>query len=323
MDILKECQNVFDIEISQLQKMRESLDNTIVEIVQKIHRCEGKTIISGMGKPGYIARKIAASLSSLGIASFYLHPAEALHGDLGSLSNKDIIILISNSGNTQEMVDLFPTLKIIGITTIAITSSKESELGKYSDIVLCTNQIKEACALNLAPTSSTTVELVIGDAIAVVASKLSQFRHEDFAVYHPAGALGKRLLLRVKDVMHTKKDVPIIFADTTLNEALVKISEKSFGTVVVVDKCGKMLGLITDGDIRRALGNNIDIYACKAREVMTVDPVFINKDSLAVDALKKMIGSKRSVLALPVVDEDGKIEGIIHGNEILRSGITL
>jgi len=323
MDILKECQNVFDIEISQLQKMRDSLDDTIVEIVYQVHKCKGKTIISGMGKPGHIARKIAASLSSLGIESFYLHPAEALHGDLGSLNQKDIIILISNSGNSQEMVDLFPTLKMIGLTTIAITSNTESELGKYSDIVLCTHTIEEACNLNLAPTSSTTIELVIGDAIAVVASKLSSFKREDFAMYHPAGALGKKLLTRVEDIMYTGTDLPIVNVDSTLKEALVEISGKSFGTVVVKDVRGKMIGIITDGDIRRVLEKNIDIYTCRAKEIMTVDPVCIKKDVLAVDALRKMTRSERPVSVLPVVDEAGRIEGIIRNNDILRNGIIL
>jgi len=323
MDILKECQNVFDIEISQLQQMRDSLDETIVEIVHQVHKCQGKTIICGMGKPGHIARKIAASLSSLGIESFYLHPAEGLHGDLGSLSQKDIIILISNSGNSQEMVNLFPTLKMIGITTIAITSNEESELGKHSDIVLCTHKIKEACALDLAPTSSTTVELVIGDAIAVVASKLSSFKREDFALFHPAGALGKKLLTQVGDIMYTGEDLPIIKSDSTIKEALVKITEKSFGTVLVVDELGKMIGIITDGDIRRTLGKNIDIYTCTAKEIMTIDPVCISKDVLAVDALKQMTKSKRPVAVLPVVDEDGRAEGIIRNSDILRNGIIL
>ena len=321
MDILKECQNVFDIEIEQLKIVRQSLDDNIVNAVHQIYECGGKTVVCGIGKAGHVARKIAATLSSLGIASFYLHPTEALHGDLGSINKNDIVIMISNSGNTQEVLDLFPTLKLIGVKTIAITSNPDSDLATYSDLVLCTPKIQEACALNLAPTSSTTVEMVLGDALAVAVSILSDFRKENFALYHPAGSLGKKLLVRVEEVMHTGSSLPIIMRGKSLKDALVEISSKRFGTVLVINEIGVLCGIMTDGDIRRALGRNIDVYVTTVDQIMTTEPVSITKDVLAVDALRIM--SERLIHALPVLDAMKRPEGLICDHDIIRNGIIL
>lgn len=323
MDLLKECINVFDIEISQLIRLRDSLDNTIAEIANEIYKCKGKTVICGIGKPGHIARKIAATFSSLGIESFYLHPAEALHGDLGSLSRDDVILLISNSGNSKEIIKLFPSLKLIGPKIIAITSNPDSDMAIYSDITLCMPKLQEACFLDLAPTSSTTAELVIGDALAVAVSKMRGFASEDFAVRHPEGALGSRLLTRVSDIMRTGDDIPTVPSGAPLTVAIIEISKKTLGTVLVTDEQGKMCGLMTDGDLRRALERNINIYEITVNELMTVDPISINKDMLAVEALRVMGHGRRAVSVLPVVSSCGKIDGIISNHDIIRQGIIV
>jgi len=322
MNILAECVKVFDIEISQLQAVRDSLDESIVNIVHEIHNCQGKVILCGMGKAGHVARKIAATLSSLGISSFFLHPAEALHGDLGSLSKKDVILLISNSGNSKEIVKLFPSLQFIGIKTIAITSNPKSELAIYSDLTLLMPKMQEACSLNLAPTSSTTAELVIGDALAVVVSMMQNLKSEQYAIFHPEGALGNKLLTKVSDLMKTGEAIPVIVKGSLVKDAIVEISQKGFGAVIILDKHNKMCGIVTDGDFRRALEKNIDIYASIVDEIMTLAPLFTTKNSLAVDALRIM-EQDRLISVLPVIDEDGIPEGIINNHEIIRSGIIL
>lgn len=323
MDILIECKKVFDTEIAQLRNVRESLDDSIVDIVYQIYNCKGKTVVCGIGKAGHVARKIAATLSSLGIASFFLHPTEALHGDLGCLSKNDIVLLISKSGNSKEVLELFPTFKLIGLTTIAITSNPDSELAIYSDCVLCTPKIQEACSLNLAPTSSTTVQMVLGDALAIAVSMLSAFKKENFALYHPAGSLGKKLLIRVEEIMHSGTSMPIVHNGSLVKDALVVISEKRLGSVIVVDKNNKLCGLITDGDIRRAFEKSIDIYECTVDMIMTSNPIYIKKDILAVDALKKMIANQKNISVLPVIDDFNKPEGIICNHDIIRNGIIL
>ncbi|MCL2360837.1 MAG: KpsF/GutQ family sugar-phosphate isomerase [Defluviitaleaceae bacterium] len=323
MNLLSECINIFDIEIAQLIKVKDALDNNIVDIVNEIHNCKGKTVICGVGKPGHIARKIAATFSSLGIASFYLHPGEALHGDLGSLNKDDVIIIISNSGNSKEILKLFPTLKLIGLKIIAITSNPESDLALYSDIVLCMPRLQEACNLDLAPTSSTTAELVIGDALAVVVSMMRGFRKEDYALRHPEGALGSRLLTRVSDVMRFGSNIPMISKGTTVKNGIIEISAKGLGATLVLDSEGVMTGIITDGDLRRALEKNIDIYAGMVDELMTTDPISTHKDMLAIEALKIMQQGKRAVSVLPVIDSMGRPEGIVSNHDIIRSGIIL
>ena len=319
MNILNECKRVFDVEISQLQMVRDTLQDSIVDIVHKIHTCEGKIVISGIGKPGHVARKLTATLSSLGIPSFFLHPAEALHGDLGSIGRKDIVVLISNSGNTKEVLNMFPSLRFIGCTTIAITSNPTSELATYSDIVLCTPKIQEACNLNLAPTSSTTVEMVIGHAIAVSVSKMNKFKKENFAIFHPAGTLGNALLSRVSDIMFTGSNIPVIEVGALMTDAVIEISKKGFGAVIITDLNGCIAGIITDGDIRRSFEKNIDIYSVVIDKIMTVNPACIDKDILAVDALKIM--EQKMISVLPVADESKKPIGIIRNHDIIKNGV--
>jgi len=319
MDLLEECRKVFDIEISQLQMVRESLDEGIVNVIHLIHGCKGKVVITGIGKAGHVCQKLAATFSSLGIASFFMHPVEALHGDLGSLNQDDILLLISNSGNTKELLNLFPSLRLIGITTIAITSNPESDLAAYSNFALCTPKIHEACSLNLAPTSSTTVEMVIGDALAVSVSKLNQFDKERFAVYHPAGTLGHKLLMRVSDIMFTGCDVPIVSSNTLVKDAVVIISQKNCGAVIIIDSECSMRGILTDGDIRRSFEKNIDIYSVTIDKIMTANPIFTHKNMLAVDALKLM--ERRMISVLPVIDDLKKPIGIIRNHDIFLKGI--
>lgn len=321
MDILQECRRVFDVEIEQLQAVRQALDHNMVTAVRQIYDCTGKIAVCGIGKPGHVARKIAATLSSLGIAAFHLHPVEALHGDLGSLNKNDIVLLISNSGNSKEIIDLFPTLKLIGIKSIAITANKESELASYSDLVILLPKIKEACRLNLAPTSSTTVEMVIGDALAVAVSALKNFNNENFALYHPAGSLGKKLLIRVREIMRKDEKIPIAHSDMLVKDALVLISQKQMGALCVVDVQNRLSGIMTNGDIRTAFERGVDIYSTQIDSFITKKPVCVLQDELAVDALQVMI--KTGVTILPVIDQTKKVVGIITSIDILSNGIVL
>jgi arabinose-5-phosphate isomerase len=323
MNILDECKKVFDIEISQLENVRNALDNTIVDIVSQIHNCKGKIIVCGIGKAGHVARKISATFSSFGIASFFLHPAEGLHGDLGSVTNSDVVIFISNSGNSKELLRLLPIIKLIGCNTIAITSNSESELALHSDMALCLPKIQESCTLNLAPTSSTTVEMVIGDAIAVAVSVLRGFQKDEYALYHPEGTLGSKLLTRVGDIMQTGLAIPIVSIGAPMEDVIFEVSSKGFGAAIVTDGLGKMCGIVTDADIRRALKENIDIYTSIVDDIMTAKPICVNKDILAVDALRIMEERLRTISVLPVVDESGKLEGIIRYHDIIRRGIMI
>ena len=322
-DLLTECLSVIDIEISQLQKVRDSIDQQIVAAIHAIHACKGKTVVCGIGKAGLVCQKIAATMSSLGIPSFFLHPAEALHGDLGCLTKEDVVLLISNSGSSQEILRLLPALKFIGNKTIAVTSNPQSEMALHCDIAVCIPKLQEACALNLAPTSSTTAEMVIGDAIAVVVSSLRGFNREKYALNHPAGALGSKLLTRVKDLMKTGDDLPIVENHVMVKDAIIEISKKGLGAAIVVNPARMMCGIVTDGDLRRALEKNMDLYNTEVAAIMTPDPIYVEPDKLAVEALQIMEKGKRIVSMLPVLDNLKNPIGIIHNHYIIRSGIML
>lgn len=321
MDLYAECLKVIDIEISQLKKMRDYIGKEIVEAVHAIHNCKGKTVMSGIGKAGLVCQKIAATMSSLGIPSFFLHPVEALHGDLGCLTRDDVVMLVSNSGGSEEMLRLMPALKFIGTKIIVMTSNPKSELAMHCDILLCLPKMQEACALNLAPTSSTTAEMVVGDAIAVAVSVFRGFNSENYALNHPAGTLGSRLLTRVKDLMLTKEDIPLVENNAFVKDAVIEISKKGTGATIVVNSNGIMCGIITDGDLRRALERNIDLYKTEVAAIMTHDPIFIEQDRLAVDALRLMEEGKRIISVLPVLDNSRRPIGIIHSHIIIRNGI--
>jgi|UniRef100_UPI003FED3D25 sugar isomerase, kpsF/gutQ family len=321
-DIIADIRKVFDTEIAELENVKNSLDEEMVKkIVTLLSQCDGKVVLSGMGKPGHIGRKISATMSSLGISSYFLHPAEALHGDLGTLSQDDVIIIISNSGETAEVCNMLPNIKMIGTPIIAMTSYPESTLAQYADYLLELPVMQEACALHLAPTSSTTAELVMGDALAVVLSEMKQFKKENFALYHPAGSLGRKLITKVSDLMHTGEENPIVPEGSTLKTAIYVMSKTGLGAVSIVDTEGKLAGLITDGDLKRYMEKEVDVYNVLVNEVMTKNPIVVSEKILAIEALRIMEKREKQLSVLPVVAEDGKVVGLIRNHDIIQLGI--
>lgn len=306
-DMLITAENVFDIEIEGLRQVKECLGETFSQIVDVVAKCEGKVVLCGMGKSGHIAKKISATLASLGTPSFFLHPAEAQHGDLGMVTEREVVILISHSGESEEIVRLLPSLRLIGATLIAITSNQKSTLAQECEIVQLMPPIKEACALNLAPTSSTTAVLVYGDALAVAVSQRHSFSESDFALFHPAGALGKKILIRVADIMAQGDEIPLVEEKCPISDAIVEMSRKTLGVVTIVNKDGRLVGLLTDGDLRRALEKKVDMYGDIIDTIMTKNP--------------------QSITALPGSAADGVVQqhlgtgGIHCGGRLILPGI--
>lgn len=318
MDIIKEAKRVFNIEISALEKTRDFLNNTFVEILDMIVNCKGKLIITGIGKPGHIAKKLAATFASLGTPSFYLHPAEAQHGDLGMITSRDVVMVISYSGESDEIIHILQNIRLIGAKIICITGNENSTLAKASDLVQVLPKFEEACYLGLTPTSSTTAELCYGDALAVVASGVYGFKDVDFGKFHPAGSLGKKVILTVNDLMAKDDDNPIININATLKEAIVQLSKHGIGMVSVVDDEGKIKGIVTDGDLRRLLEKGVDVYSMQVRDVMTSNPTVVESENLAVNALALM--KNRNISCAPVADK-GIVVGAIKTQTILLAGI--
>ena len=321
MDVIKEAKNVFDIEIDALAKVRDSLDDTFEKILKEITSCKGKVILTGMGKPGHIAKKLAATFSSLGTPSFYLHPAEALHGDLGMVSPEDIVIAISYSGESEEVTRIIPTLKVIGTKLIVITGNGNSTLAAYADIVQVLPKFREACHMNLAPPSSTTAVLAYGDALAVSASIEYGFNEENFGLYHPAGSLGKKLLTHVSDIMTSGDNNATISDSALLKDAIIVLSKKALGIVSIVRLDGTLAGVITDGDLRRALERNENIYSMGVSDIMTTSPKYIHEGAMAITALQTM--KQYKISCLPVLDSQNKVVGTISIQSILNAGIIL
>lgn len=319
MNKLTEARRVFDIEIEALKKTRDALDDSFVRILDMITECKGKVILTGMGKPGHIAEKLAATFASLGTPAFFLHPAEALHGDLGMVSERDIVIAISYSGESEEITNILPNIKMIGAKIIAISGNENSTLVKNSDIAQILPEFSEACYLGLAPTSSTTAVLVYGDALAVTASGVYGFKDTDFGMYHPAGSLGKKLLVKVPDLMKSGEENAMISPDATLKEAVVELSRKALGIVVIADSRQKIQGVITDGDLRRQLEKGVDIYSMYVKDVMSTNPIVISSHKLAAEALQIM--KKKNVSCLPVINENEECVGVIRLQTILNHGI--
>ena len=320
MDKLHEGKRVFDIEIEALKRTRDALDETFVKILDMVTECKGKVIITGMGKPGHIGTKIAATFASLGTPSFYLHPAEAMHGDLGMISQNDIVIAISYSGESDEIVRILPNIKMIGATLIAITGNATSTLAQFADIVQVFPKFEEACYLGLAPTSSTTVTLCYGDALAVVASGVYGFKDADFGKFHPAGSLGKKLVLKVDDLMAKDKDNAIVHKSVSLKEAIVELSKKGLGIVSIVDDNNNLIGVITDGDLRRQLEKGVNIYNLSVDSVMTQNPVTIQSGRMAVEALNLL--KAKNVSGIPVL-KDKVVIGTIRLQDIIKAGIVV
>ena len=322
-DIIEEAKKVFDIEVDALNKVKDTLDKNFVDIVNMILNCKGKIIFIGIGKPGHIAKKLSATFASLGTPSFFLHPSEAQHGDLGMVSKQDVAFVISFSGESDEVIRILPNIKKIGTPIIGISGNRNSTLIKNSDISIVLPTIEEACYMKLAPTSSTTAELVLGDAIAVVCAKMKAFTRSDFALFHPAGSLGKSLITTVGDLMTTGMDNSVVDMNSDFEIALEEMCRTSLGMVNIVDDSNRLIGIFTDGDLRRSLAKKIDIYKMKLEDIMTCIPITIRKDMLASEALRIMIQGEKKVSVAPVVDENGVLLGSLCAKDIIKHGINL
>lgn len=320
IDVLQIAKNTIQIEIDAMYQVMEKLGDSFIEAVEAMMECKGRVIVTGMGKSGIIGRKIAATLSSTGTPSLFMHPAEGVHGDLGMMVKGDICIAISNSGETKEIVTLLPLIKRFKIPLIAIVGKEDSTLHKKCDIFLDATVSKEACTLNLAPTASTTVALALGDALSVALLERRGFRAEDFAMYHPSGSLGKQLLMRVEDLYHTGDKVPIINENMNVSDALLVMSDKGFGCTAIVDDNNKLSGIITDGDLRRGLEKFNDVFDKKIKDIGTNFPKVIEKDALAAKALQIM--EEHSITSLFTVNENDTPDGIMHLHDLLREGIV-
>lgn len=321
IDIIEEAKRVIDIEISQIRKVRELINNDFASIIHLLFNCSGKVIVTGVGKSGLIGRKIASTLSSTGTLAVFLHPGEGIHGDLGIVKRLDIILLISKSGETDEILALLPSLRKIGCTIVSIVGNPYSTLAKNSDYFINASIEREACPLNLAPTCSTTVTLVLGDAIATILTKLRGFRPMDFALFHPGGNLGKKLLLRVGDVMHSGDENPVTNENTLMRDVLVDMTRKAMGAISVVDGRSRLVGVITDGDLRRAIQKEDKLLTMSAKEIMTGDPITITKDAMAIDALELMENRPSQIMVLPVVNEDNIPIGMVRVHDLVKAGL--
>jgi len=312
-----------EIEAAAVLKLKDRIDDEFVAAVQCILDCPARIVVTGMGKSGHIGRKIAATLASTGTPSFFMHPAEAFHGDLGMVTENDVVIAISNSGESSEIVNILGIIRRIGAKIIAMSGRRDSQLGRNSDYFIDIGVEKEACPLGLAPTASTTATLAMGDAMAVALMSVRNFTSRDFALFHPGGALGRRLLLKVSHVMHTGEDNPIVSQDKTAKDALFIMTDKGLGAASVVDENGKFVGLITDGIIRRALAKDYKFLDEPVRSIMFEQPLTIKQDALAAAALSVMEKHQpRPVTVLPVIDEERNPVGIVHLTDLLRQGVV-
>jgi arabinose-5-phosphate isomerase len=311
------ARQVLQLEANSIFELEKNLDRSFTDAIDLILKSKGRLLIIGVGKSGHIGKKIAATFASTGQPSFFIHAGEAIHGDLGMLVESDICMLISNSGNTKEILAIIPTIKRMGLPIIGITSNEKSKLAHYSDVVLNTYVKKEACPLNLAPTTSTTVTLAYGDALAVTLLTMRGFRKEQFALYHPGGTLGKRLLTKVSDLM-ISENLPLSKASDSFRDALTTMTKGRQGITIVVDDKKKCTGILTDGDIRRAFMKYDKISEIQLSEIFTCDPKTINKDALAMEALTTMRNNK--ITSLVVLNRNEKIVGIIHIHHLLEQG---
>lgn len=307
------------IEIDGLQATEARLDASFAAACRIALACRGRIVVTGMGKSGHVGGKIAATLASTGTPAFFLHPAEASHGDMGMITREDIVLALSNSGETPEVLTLLPPITRLGVPLIAITGNPASTLARAAQVHLDVTVPTEACPLNLAPTASTTATLAMGDAFAVALLDARGFTAEDFARSHPGGALGRRLLLRVEDVMSRDAAVPCVTPDTTLADGLLEMSRKGLGMTVVADEAGFVVGVYTDGDLRRSLDRRLDVHAARMRDVMTHPCKTIGARELAAEAVHLM--EQHRITALPVVDEHGKLAGALNVHDLLRAGV--
>ena len=321
--LIDQAKEVLAIEAAAIQALIPRIGSEFAEAVRLILSCRGRVIVTGMGKSGLIGKKIAATLSSTGTPSFFLHPAEAIHGDLGMVTGDDVVIAMSYSGETEEVIAIMPVLRRIGANIIALSGREKSTLAQNADVFLDVAVEKEACPLGLAPTASTTATLAMGDALAVALLSMREFTPEDFALFHPGGSLGRKLLLTVENVMHSAEDNPVIESGRSVKEALFVITAKGLGATAVVDADGRLAGIITDGDIRRGLETGYDFLSHPVDKFMTKTPKTITKDKLAAVALNIMEKNKpRPITVLPVIDNDHRPIGMIHLTDLLRQGVV-
>ena len=313
------AREALDIEADALRTMSARLDGAFTEVVQRILQLPGRVVVMGMGKSGHVGHKVAATLASTGTPSFFVHPAEASHGDLGMLTQDDLVLALSNSGETDELTGVLPAIKRMGVPLVAVTGGLQSTLAKHADWVLDTRVDKEACPLNLAPTASTTAQLAMGDALAVALLDARGFGAEDFARSHPGGALGRRLLTHVRDVMRRGNDVPQVEQDVSSVALMREMSAKGLGCSAVVNASGELRGIFTDGDLRRCVEAGVDLRKQKAGDVMHVKPLTIKPDLLAVAAARMM--EEHGVTAVLVTDDQQQLQGVVHIRDLMRAKV--
>jgi arabinose-5-phosphate isomerase len=317
--LLQLARDTLDIEAAALQGLKARLDDRFVQAVQMMLQVQGRVVVTGMGKSGHIGRKIAATLASTGTPAMFVHPAEASHGDLGMIKVVDVVLAISNSGESDELVAILPVLKRQGVPLIAMTGGLQSSLARHADVVLDSSVEKEACPLNLAPTASTTAQLALGDALAVALLDARGFKPEDFARSHPGGSLGRRLLTHVSDVMRKGDDVPRVAPHTGFSALMQEMSRKGLGASAVVDEAGRPVGIFTDGDLRRLIEQGQDLRALQAGQVMHAKPRTIRQDALAVEAAEMM--EEHRITSILVVDAQGVLCGAINTNDLMRAKV--
>ncbi|MFP6849866.1 MAG: KpsF/GutQ family sugar-phosphate isomerase [Pseudomonas sp.] len=318
-DLIQSAQRTIRLELEAIQDLLQRIDGDFIRACQLILESKGRVVVVGMGKSGHVGNKIAATLASTGTTAFFVHPAEASHGDMGMITRDDVVLALSNSGSTAEIVTLLPLIKRLGITLISMTGNPESPLAKAAEVNLDARVSQEACPLNLAPTSSTTASLVLGDALAIALLEARGFTAEDFAFSHPGGALGRRLLLKVENVMHAGDSLPQVKQGTSLRNALLEMTQKGLGMTAVLGHDGQLAGVFTDGDLRRALDKGIDVRDACIDDVMTRHGKTARADMLAAEALKIMEDNKIS--ALVVVDNSGRPVGAFNLGDLLRAGV--
>jgi arabinose-5-phosphate isomerase len=319
-DLIQSGQRTIKMETDAVRELSSRIGSSFVTACKTVLSCHGRVVVTGMGKSGHIGNKIAATLASTGTPAFFVHPGEASHGDLGMITKGDVVIAISNSGNTSEIVTLIPLIVRLGIPLISMTGDDQSQLAKAACANLDVSVSSEACPLNLAPTTSTTVTLVMGDALAIALLEARGFTAKDFAFSHPGGALGRKLLLRVRDIMHKGDEMPSVMADQPLQTALIEMTQKGFGMTTIMSREGKLIGIFTDGDLRRIFDLSIDIATTPISDVMSVSPKTIHQDMLAAEALTIMENS--TITALVVEDDNHNPEGVVHLHDILRAGVV-
>ena len=322
---ISHARSVIQIEADAVLGLLERIDEQFDLACRMVLECSGRVVVIGMGKSGHIGGKIASTLASTGSPSFFVHPGEASHGDLGMITTSDLVVAISNSGETAEVVSIVPIVKRLGVKMIALTGNSESALARQADACLNVGVEKEACPHNLAPTASTTATLVMGDALAVAVQHLRGFSAQDFARTHPGGALGKRLLLFARDLMHTGDELPLVAEDASMEELLIEMSTKSLGMVGVLDKSSRLVGMYTDGDLRRSVESGADIYRSKARDLMIRDPFTIAPDTLAEEIVRTMRDfaqqGPHALNGVFVVEDDGRVAGALNTHDLLRVGV--